>query len=291
MNFKEIALTGRSEQLLDFLSDGSWKRIIGAAGALQRVLSLVLLLAIVSLIYLVTSLERQALDLATLSRIPLPAENSWNWFASENTPQPEFRENKVLPEANIAADLMGVLITSEVATAVIKHAGVPEKVYRKGDRVGSDMIISDIESDRVIIERNGFREQVTLKRPESIFQSTLSPENEKAGPKKGFAIANMFGAVPVSLDGQDGSFNSGFRLNSLSADLRSLADVEDGDVIVEVSGSTVQDLIKNPESWRKFALESNLPVKVIRDGREVMVYVNASSLTQKILPMLGKTDF
>ena len=284
-------MTATSEHFFDFLKAGSWKRIIVSASVLQRVLSLFFLLSIVNLVFLVTSLERQPLDLAIVMRTPPPSENDWIWFATEYTPQLAFRENKSLAEANVKADLLGVLINSEVATATIKHAGGAEKVYREGDRLGSDMVIYGIEPDRVIVERNGLQEQVTLKRPESIFESTLTPKQTKSGLKEGFAIANMFGAVPVTLDGQGGNFNSGFRLNSLSAELRSLADVEDGDVIVEVSGSAVRDLMKNPESWRNFAGESNLPVKVIRDGREVTVYVNASSLTQKMLPMLGKIDF
>jgi len=53
----------------------------------------------------------------------------------------------------------------------------------------------------------------------------------------------------------------------------------------------VNDLIRNTKDWKKFALESNLPLKVIRDGREVIVYVNAASLAQKMLPMLGKIDY
>ena len=227
----------------------------------------------------------------TVPTTRLPPAYSWNWFTSSFAPKPVFRENKLLPEASINADLLGILITSETATATIKYAGMREKVYLKGDRLGTNMIISEIEPNRVIIEGKGSKEQITLKRPESIFESTLDLDKKKVGLKEGFAIANMFGAVPVSLGSQNGNFDSGYRLNSLSTELRSLADVEDGDVIVEVDGSAVNDIIKNTEDWKKFALESNLPVKVIRDGREVIVYVNAASLAQKMVPMLGKIDY
>jgi type II secretory pathway component PulC len=291
MNFKEIALIARSEQIFDSLGGGFWRRIIGSASVIQKILSLILCLMIISLMFLVTSVERKPLDMPTVPQTRLPPANSWNWFTSSFAPKPVFRENKVLPEASINADLLGILITSEIATATIKYAGMREKVYLKGDRLGTNMIISEIEPNRVIIEGKGSKEQITLKRPESIFESTLDLDNKKVGLKEGFAIANMFGAVPVSIGSQDGNFDSGYRLNSLSTELRSLADVEDGDVIVAVDGLAVNELIKNSEDWKKFALESNLPVKVIRDGREVIVYVNAASLAQKMLPMLGKIDY
>ena len=284
-------MISRPEQIFYFLGGGFWKRIIGSASVFQRGLSLMLCLMIISLMFLVASVERKSLDMPTVPQTRLPPANSWNWFTSSFAPKPVFRENKVLPEASINADLLGILITSEIATATIKYAGMREKVYLKGDRLGTNMIIFEIEPNRVIIEGKGSKEQITLKRPESIFESTLGLDNKKVGLKEGFAIANMFGAVPVSIGSQDGNFDSGYRLNSLSTELRSLADVEDGDVIVEVDGLAVNDLIKNSEEWKNFAFESNLPVKVIREGREVIVYVNAASLAQKMLPMLGKIDY
>ena len=284
-------MISRSEKIFDSLGGSFWKRIIGSASVIQKILSLILCLIIISLTLLIISFERNSLDMPNVPTTRLPPAYSWNWFTSSFAPEPELRENKVLPEASINADLLGILITAEIATATIKYAGMREKVYLKGDRLGTNMIISEIEPNRVIIEGKGSKEQITLKRPETIFESTLDLEKKKVGLKEGFAIANMFGAVPVSLGSQNGNFDSGYRLNSLSTELRSLADVEDGDVIVEVDGSAVNDIIKNTGDWKKFALESNLPVKVIRDGREVIVYVNAASLAQKMVPMLGKIDY
>ena len=46
--------------------------------------------------------------------------------------------------------------------------------------------------------------------------------------------------------------------------------------------------MQSPAEWMSYTGQSNLPVTVIRDGREVVIYVNAASLTAKMLPMMGK---
>ena len=76
MAFKEIALIARSEQTFDFLGGGFWKRIIGSASVLQKILSLILCLMIISLMFLVTSVERKSLDMPTVPQTRLPPANS-----------------------------------------------------------------------------------------------------------------------------------------------------------------------------------------------------------------------
>ena len=49
----------------------------------------------------------------------------------------------------------------------------------------------------------------------------------------GFAMANMFGAVPVRVD----EYGSGFKLNKLSEEMKMLADLENDDVVVDVGGT------------------------------------------------------
>ena len=59
-------------------------------------------------------------------------------------------------------------------------------------------------------------------------------------------------------------------------------------MIVKVSDSGIQELLKNPAAWVNYSSQTSLPVTVIRDGREVVVYVNAASLSAKMLPNLGQ---
>jgi hypothetical protein len=45
--------------------------------------------------------------------------------------------------------------------------------------------------------------------------------------------------------------------------------------------------MSDPTSWTNYSGESNLPVTIIRNGEEMVVYVNAASLSAKMLPRLG----
>ena len=71
--------------------------------------------------------------------------------------------------------------------------------------------------------------------------------------------------------------------------MKALADIRDGDVVLEVNGSSVQNLISNPMNLIKLRSSNSLPVKILREGREETIYVNAESLSAKMLPALGIT--
>ena len=182
------------------------------------------------------------------------------------------------------------MIGDEVSAATLNATGKPETVYQIGDEIKANVTITGIEANRIIIDQNGSPRQIKLKKPKSIIESLEATESGGLGKsmQAGFKLANMFGAVPVRLDNASGVYASGFKLNELSAEMRSLADVEDGDVIVKVSDSGIQELLKNPAAWVNYSSQTSLPVTVIRDGREVVVYVNAASLSAKMLPNLGQ---
>ena len=267
----------------------AWKHVIGSVGLVQLIVSSILLSLAISLIVLISLQQNyEQPELVNVPRVKSLPNNNWNWFRGGYEPEPVSRENKMLPEASINAELLGILITPTMGTATVKHTGKQETVYRLGDELGAGMRLVEVESERVVIEQNGVFKQVTLKKHDSIFESTSVTGNRESKEKEGFMLANMFGAVPVSLEGAEGGRETGFRLNSLSAEMRSLAEVEDGDVIVAVGGSAVKELIKSPAEWKDFVGQSSLPVTVIRDGQEVTVHVNAASLSQKVLPMLSQ---
>jgi type II secretion system protein C len=216
---------------------------------------------------------------------------NWNWF-NNALEAPVARQQQVaqaLADAKINADLLGVVISDEISTATIKYKGQPEAVYLMGDDLLAGMKIVKIEAQRIVVEQGGVQKQILLKKPESIFQSEVVSENSNSDlEQSGFRLANMCGAVPVRLASGGGAETAGFKLNGLSAEMRSLADIEDGDVVVSVSGSSVTELMENPAAWMSLSGQSNLPLTIIRDGQEMVIYVNAASLSAKMLPMMGK---
>jgi S1-C subfamily serine protease len=271
-----------------------WQTLRHLPGGLAPVvLGALLLLALLALLaMLLLQIDRPLSPLAVVQRTQVAPVQNWRWFRGVLEAPVAALSAATLADVKIDADLLGVLITPKVSTATLKHKGKTEQVYLLGDEVSEGMTLVEIQAQRIVVEQNGLRKQLLLKKPDALFElssSALETSNEAGSTEQaGFRLANMFGAVPVSLDGAGGNYSSGFKLNALSAEMRSLADVEDGDVVVEVSGSSVQELMQNPAEWTSYTAQSNLPVTVIRDGREVVIYVNAASLTAKMLPMMGK---
>ena len=207
----------------------------------------------------------------------------WNWF-SGSQPVNEITEVVELENATLNAKLLGVMISDTIASATIAFNGKPQKVYHVGDKLGSAVTIEKIEPYRIIVKQNGTNKQILMAKADSVIE-TQRPVVDAGGQQEdgGFAMANMFGAVPIRVD----EYGSGFKLNKLSKEMRMLADLEDNDVVVDVGGVGVQELMSDPQQWVKYSTQSSLPVTVIRDGQPVVVYVNAASLSAKMLPKFG----
>jgi len=66
----------------------------------------------------------------------------------------------------------------------------------------------------------------------------------------------------------------------------SLTELQDGDVVVQVGTTSIDELMSNPSQWMSYSTETTLPVTVMRNGQETTLYVNAFSLSARILPNL-----
>lgn len=252
---------------------------------LQR--SLMVLLLLVCAYYAVLILmqiTKTHSGLKDLPRSPQAAVISWNWFRSGTFVVESVDESHgELPEADINAVLLGVMIAGDNSFATLKFNGKPEAVYHQGDDLSSGYELVAIETYRIVVRKNGLNQQVLMKKPESIIETeVVEAEVPLQQPTEGFALANMFGAVPVSAGG-----SAGLKLNNLSSAITSIADVQEGDVVIAIDGTSVQELISNPAQWVKFSSSSNLPVTVMRNNQEQIIYVNAASLAAKVLPNIG----
>ena len=255
---------------------------------LSNVLLIALLLALlVALVMSFTDIKSGAKAISRTSS-PVAARLSWNWFNGTAVTAPIVEvDSRDLADANVKAKLLGVMLSESASLATISLNGRPEQVYRVGDKLGSSIVIKQMQAFRIIVEQNGVRRQILLKKPDDVMQIEQSSESESDSGSQttdeGFAMANMFGALPVKVD----NYGSGFKLNKLSDEMKMLADIEDGDVVVDIGGTGVQELMSDPAEWVKYSSETSLPVTVIRNGEEVVVYVNAASLSAKMLPKLG----
>ena len=157
-----------------------------------------------------------------ISRTPAGAVASLRWAGFNNTAAVAPIEEKLdlndLADANVKAKLLGVVLSERISSATIAFNGRPEQVYHIGDKLGSAVVIKQIQPFRIIVEQNGARRQIQLEKADSLIkteQTRGSVETKDSGQKaadEGFAMANMFGALPV----RAGKYGRGFKLNKLS---------------------------------------------------------------------------
>ena len=249
---------------------------------LSRLASIVVM-AILS-IYLIVligfQLQSTKATSSVVARVAPGKVVGWDWFGRQRVVAPVQTQTE-LANAQINADLLGVMLAGEASSATLKFNGKPEQVYQKGDTLNGKMELIDIEAYRIVISDNGINKQLLMKKPDVIMESQQQDDNVDV-QSQGFALANMFGAVPVNIGG-----DTGFKLNNLSADVQGMADIRDGDVVVQIDGLSVQNLMSDPVKWMSYSNSSSVPITVVRNGREEIIYVNAASLSAKMLPTLG----
>lgn len=194
-------------------------------------------------------------------------------------------QEEQLTEASINAELLGVLRTPAYATATISINGQAEKVFSIGDELQSGVELVSVSTSRVILNERGRRVQITMRRPDNMVQLRQAPPSAISSTEiqSGFSLANMFDAVPVQLENNA----MGFKLDGLSEEMQSLSEIRDGDVITQVGNTTIEELMSNPGQWMNYSTETSLPVTVLRDGQETTLYVNAFSLSARILPNIS----
>ena len=275
MSIKAFQLT----KLRSVFSTGSLVQRAIMVSNLLLVLICALLLTLVAIHY---TAEREAAKLIPRAKTDAISLR-WNWFRGSQ-PLKQVAQVGELENSTLKAKLLGVMISDSISSATLAFNGKPQKVYHVGDKLGSTVTIEKIEPYRIIVKQNGTNKQILMAKADNVIeteQSTGIGEGQTADG--GFAMANMFGAVPVRVEG----YGSGFKLNKLSKEMKMLADLENSDVVVDVGGTGVQELMSDPQQWIKYSSQSSLPVTVIRDGQPVVVYVNAASLSAKMLPKFG----
>lgn len=243
-----------------------------------------LLLALTSAI-VVEKFSTEGVEI-NIQQVRAPVKISFNWFGAKAVEQKVDMTNiyDELPTANIDARLLGVVIAGDASSATIKFGGSKEVVHFKGDKLNSKTTIIDIQGYRLVVLEDGVNKQILMQKPDSIIEQSQGVGTSLASKDKasGFSLANMFGAVPVMVQG-----STGFKVNNLSTEMQQLADIQEGDIIAQVDGVPISEIMANPALWLKFSSSTSLPLSVMRDNQMQIIYINASSLSAKMMPSLG----
>jgi len=242
--------------------------------------------------YLFKTQQNEQVGIQLVQAAVLPNENlSWRWFGqntegSEQDLRVQNEAEEQLAEASINAELLGVLKAQGLATATIRINGQQEKVFAIGDELQRGVELVSVSTSRVILNERGRQVQITMRKLEDMPIQLSNQQNAAASStavlQGGFSLANMFDALPVQLENSA----TGIQLGGISEEMLSLSELQDGDIVMQVGSMSIDELMSNPAQWMSYSTETTLPVTVMRDGQETTIYVNAFSLSARILPNL-----
>jgi len=226
---------------------------------------------------------QQQVEPQAIQRVVSPPAVSFNWFGGEVQSTEDITDiPKELANANIDAKLLGVVMAGPDSSATMKYSRQLEAVYFTGDQLDSNTTIVEIQPYRIVVNQNGVNKQIVMEKPDAVITTEQGSTSAGDSASNGFALANMFGAVPVMAGG-----STGFKINNLSTEVQQLADIQEGDVVTQVNGVSIREIMADPSQWINFSSSTSLPVTVLRNGQEQVIYINASSLSAKMLPNLG----
>ncbi len=218
---------------------------------------------------------------------PLSNTLSLTWFQSDSATQiiDVSDASEALEDASIRAELLGVIIHEDYAFAAIQTPQVPDGLYKIGDELDSNTELVRIEADRVVVRERGLDRQIRLnplaedgsENDGSLIQSVPSDGS-------GFSLAGVLGATPINVAG----FGLGIRLDSVDEEISSMSDLQARDVVLEVGGKPISELMSNPLLWQDFLQQTTVPLSVQREGETLEISVNARSLGERILPKIGQ---
>lgn len=219
---------------------------------------------------------------------PAQAAARWDWYANVRVADTAPEETAdTLAIANIDAELIGVVIAGEASVASISVGREGVFVYSEGDEIQNNVSLVSVEADRVVISESGVRRQIPLKdltgntgkdQSETLIRVNETPANAGSG----FTLPGVGSTLPINVPG----VGMGLRVSEVSSDIADLADLNDGDVVLDINGTAVSDLFTNPLLWQQFSQQTSLPMTILRDGEQQEIFVNAASLFERIIPQL-----
>lgn len=216
-------------------------------------------------------------------------------LGNSNEPQSPPQQAPIsAPETRLNLTLRGLvaLETKDAALAIIAQSGGEERGYRVGEKVPGGALLYAIHADRVILERGGRFETLTLPREKMetgglTAQRSLFPIQTAAELRTGQQVdarqlralretvlrnpqeaMQLVNAQPV----MDGGQLKGYRVNpGRDRKLFSSVGLRPGDIVTSVNGIPLNDLSQMGALFEQFSSASRLEVTLERGGRETQL--------------------
>jgi general secretion pathway protein C len=199
--------------------------------------------------------------------------------APESAPAAEIKA----PETRLRLVLNGVFASDIQATsmAIISEKGKKEETYFKGDKLPGNAKLHEIYADKVILNRAGKLETLTLKRPEATIESSAqntsatTPTPAPGQPRTIGQVREQLSTNPLEVlkdtrlrpvnDPKSGQL-LGYTLSYTDARLPSSLGLRPDDIITQVNGVPVTNQKEMISLMQKAGTMTSVNLSVLRDG-------------------------
>ncbi len=200
------------------------------------------------------------------------------------------------PKTNIPLVLTGVIAASDPRNglAILGENASSAKVYAVGDIVPGGVKLHSVLTDRVILDRNGNLESLTLPRRSTAMApppvQSLPTENPVAERMRQLItsepgiISDIMRPQPVFAQGKQ----RGYRVypgRNRQAFVR--LGLRPGDLVTAINGTPLDDPARGQEIFSTLASSSEAHVTVMRNGRQQDLTLNMAQLAQEAEQLIG----
>ncbi len=217
---------------------------------------------------------------------PLANNLSLGWFpVDRSSPVEHTTAPEDLADANVRAELLGVLIDADRAFAAIQTPQIPDGLYVVGDEIATNVELIAIEENRVVVRERGVERQIRL----NSLSENGAPQDEALlqslpAETQGFSLAGVFGATPIDVSGH----GLAVRIDSLDPEFAEISGLEINDVLLSINERPMTQYLTNPMMLQQTLQQTLINVSVQRGGENVELSLNARSLGERILPNIGQ---
>lgn len=203
----------------------------------------------------------------------------WHLFGEAAVEVPSSAPEE-LPETSLQLTLRGVIAAPDerLARAIVADPAGKDNFYKVGDTLPGNVTLREIHGDRIVIQRGGRYETLTLPK-DSLNISTRTPARAAAGnaPKSSYSLreyrnallnnpSEVMDLLRIMPKNEGGRF-LGYQLQP-GRDPQFMAryGLMPGDVVTAVNGMTLDSPVKGMQAMKDLAKVDTLDLEVERNG-------------------------
>lgn len=234
-------------------------------------------------------------------RVDVAAIVSSHLFGAAQADAPAAVDAANAPQTSMPLVLTGIIAADEpqAGLAIVGQNAGSTKVYAVGDNLPGGARLHSVYSDRVLLERNGRLESLTLPRqsrggaapppppPVAAMPSSEPPPidrmREMIAQEPGL-LSDIMRPQPVFAQGRQ----RGYRVypgRNRQAFIR--LGLRPGDLVVAINGTPLDDPARGEEIFRTLGSSSEARVTVMRNGRQQDLTLNMAQVVQEAEQLVG----